>query len=306
MKRITTIFALSLFTLPSLACEICGCGVGSNYIGLLPEFRKQIFGLRYRYNSMLTHLGVDGSRTYLTTNEHYQVPEAWGGWNIGKKFRVMATIPYSFNERTNQGAKSNKNGPGDINLWGYYRLFNNRSGVMKSNLLVQSLWLGAGIKLPTGKYSPADKSSNSTDLNLFQLGTGSVDYNLSAMYDIRLQDIGLNLTGNYKITNSNKYHYRYGNKFNLNAQVYYKFSTKKKFVIVPNAGVFYEKAGLDQDNGFKVGASGGRLLSGTLGMEISYRKISIGGNFQAPLSQNLASGIVKANNRAMMHVSFTL
>mgnify|MGYP000883681944 CR=1 FL=1 len=306
MKRISFLFILSLFTLSSSACEICGCGVGSNYIGLLPEFRKHIFGLRYRYNSMLTHLGVDGNRTYLTTNEHYQVIEAWGGWNIGKKFRVMATVPYSFNERINQGVKSSKSGLGDINLWGYYRLLNSRSTVMKSNLLVQSLWVGAGIKLPTGKYSPADKSSSSTDLNLFQLGTGSVDYNLSAMYDIRLQDLGLNLTGNYKITNNNKYHYRYGNKYNINAQVYYKFSVKKKLVIVPNLGVFYENSALDHDNGFKVSASGGRLLSGAAGMEISYKKIAIGGNFQTPFSQNLASGIVKANNRAMMHISFTL
>lgn len=290
----------------TVACDICGCGVGNNYIGILPDFQKKIFGLRYRYNDMLTHLGVDGTYTYLTTKEQYNTIEAWGGWNITSKLRVMASVPYSFNERTNQGVSKSKSGIGDITLSGYYELLNKRYSTHNDKLLVQSLWIGGGIKLPTGHYNPSDKSETNQNANLFQLGTGSVDFNVSTMYDIRLQDAGINLNANYKINTTNKYEYRYGNKFNINTQAYYKWRIKNKLMLAPNAGVQYETAANDLDNGFNVTVSGGTLLLGTLGLETAFNKMAIGANYQTPLSQNLANGIVKANDRVMVHIAVAL
>ncbi|MEO6232749.1 MAG: transporter [Ferruginibacter sp.] len=307
MKKYILILLLTTSVpLVTMACDICGCGVGNSYIGILPDFHKHIFGLRYRYNSMYTHIGVGGSFSYLTTRETYHTMEAWSGWNIGKKFRVMASVPYSFNERTNQGITNSKNGLGDISLSGYYQLLNNRHTVLNKKLLVQSLWIGGGIKAATGKYNPKDKTSANNNANLFQLGTGSTDFNLNAMYDVRLQDMGINISSGYKITTANKYHYEYGNKFNLNAQAYYKFNIKNKLTIAPNAGIQYENTTNDLDNGFDVTVSGGRLLSGIVGVETAFDKFAIGSNFQAPLSQNLANGIVKANNRFMLHVAVAL
>lgn len=288
------------------ACDICGCGVGNNYIGILPEFRRHIFGLRYRYNSMLTHLGADGTYTYLTTRERYHTIEAWGGWNFGSKLRMMLSMPYSFNERTKQDVKNGKNGIGDISVSGYYQLANKKRTISDSKLLVQSLWLGGGIKLATGQYNPLDKNSTNDNANLFQLGTGSYDFNLGLMYDVRLQDAGVNLSGNYKITTPNRYDYRYGNKLSLNTQAYYKVRVKDKFTIAPNAGVQYEQSENDVDKGFKSTVSGGRLVMGTIGVETSFKKFAIGANLQTPLSQNLANGIVKAQDRFMVHIAFAL
>ncbi len=284
------------------ACDICGCGVGNSYIGILPEFNKHIFGIRYRYNSLLTHVGVDGATTYLTTDETYRTVEAWGGWDLGR-FRVMASIPYNFNERLNQGNTTKKDGIGDISASGFYQLVNSRKNVFSNNLLVQSLWLGGSVKLPTGDYNPLDKSATNENANLFQLGTGSLDFSVTGMYDIRLQDVGVNLAATYKINTTNKYEYSYGNKFSTNAQVYYKFRIKDIVTIAPNTGVLYENAENDLDHGMSVDISGGRLLMGTVGVEASIKKIAIGGNWQTPLSQNLADGIVKANNRMMLHVA---
>lgn len=290
----------------SLACDICGCGAGNNYIGILPEFRKQVFGVRYRYNTLHSHVGINGSSTYLTTKENYRIMEAWGGWNIRKNIRIMASIPYNFNNRTNQGITKTKTGLGDISIWGYYQLINKKKTVFKSKLLVQTLWAGAGIKLPTGKYNPSDKNNGTSDVNLFQLGTGSFDFNTSLMYDVRLQDVGINLTANYKINTTNKYDYRYGSKLNLNTQLYYKFNIKNKIVLAPNAGIQYEYSDNDTDKTFSVAVSGGKLVSGMAGMEIAYKKIAAGFNFQTALSQQLAMGIVKAGNRFMIHCAFAL
>lgn len=287
------------------ACDICGCGVGSYYIGILPEFNKKIVGVRYQYKTLRTHLGAGGTTSYLTTDETYRTLEVWGGWNIGKRIRVMGFVPFNFNERLNQGITTTKNGIGDIALTGYYQLFNTQK-TLRSKLLVHSLWMGGGVKLPTGKYEPVEKQPGVETANIFQLGTKSVDFTLNAMYDIRLQDAGMNVNANYKINTTNNYDYQYGNKFSGNAQLYYKFKIKQAVTIAPNTGVLYETAQKDMDGKYESDVSGGYALSGTAGLEAAFQKFSVGGNWQTPLSQNLANGFVKANNRMMLHVSYRL
>ncbi|MCH5598191.1 transporter family protein [Niabella ginsengisoli] len=310
MKKYIIILIVIISPLLSIACDICGCGGGNNYIGILPDFHKHIVGIRYRYNAMLSHVGVGGATSYLTTKERYNITEAWGGWNISDRVRVMAVVPYSFNEKINQGNKQSKDGIGDISLSGFYELLNNRNTISGKNdnpkLLVQSLWLGGGVKLATGKYNPSDKANAGQSTNLFQLGTGSYDFNLNAMYDIRLQDAGINLNSNYKINTANKFDYRYGNKLSLNSQAYYKFRTKSNIMIAPNAGIQYENSKTDMDENINVTVSGGRLLSGTIGLETGIGKFAIGANYQTPLSQNLANGIVKSEDRFMVHIAIAL
>ncbi len=305
MKKIFLLPFFFFFVTAAQACDICGCGVGNNYIGILPDFQKHIVGLRYRSNSMLTHIGAGGTSTYLTAKEIYRTMEAWSGWNLGSNFRLMAAVPYSFNEKQNATGKSNKSGLGDITLSGYYQFLNNRQN-LNSNLLIQSLWLGGGIKLKTGAYNPADKSSSNSNVNLFQLGTGSTDFILSGMYDIRLQDAGINVSSHYKINTANKFDYRYGNKFSLNAQAYYKLRINNKLMIAPNTGVQVERSQTDIDKDISVSASGGNLAMATAGVEIAFAKIAIGANMQIPLAQNLANGIAQAKKRVMVHVSIAL
>ncbi len=305
-KYILVLFSITMIPFFTRACDICGCGVGNNYIGILPDFHKHIFGIRYRYNSMLTHVGVNGAFTYLTTKETYHTMEAWGGWNIGKHFRIMASLPYSINDRTNQGIASSKSGLGDVVVSGYYQLLNNRKPVFGDKLFIRNLWVGAGAKLATGRYNPSDKNTGTDNANLFQLGTGSNDFIMGLMYDMRLQDMGINLSSNYKVTTANRYHYQYGNKFNVNLQAYYKFRINNLLTIAPNTGLQYESTRTDRDNGFTVTVSGGNLLLGTAGAEITFSKVAVGANFQTPLSQNLANGIVRAENRMMLHISLAL
>lgn len=305
IKKTALLLLLTITAFTSInACDICGCGIGNSYIGILPNFKKTIVGIRYRHNAMTTHVGVGGSVSYLTTYEKYNVAEVWSGWSVSNNFRVMLSVPYNFSEKTNQGTTHNKNGLGDINATGLYQVLGKKA-TATDQAIVQSLWMGAGVKLATGKYNPSDKSGNN-NANLFQLGTGSTDFTLNAMYDLRKMNAGINISAAYKINTANKYDYSYGNKINISSQVYYAFAIGNKLVVSPNTGVQFEAAAMDKDNGTEVSVSGGNILQGTAGLEISFGKISMGANLQTPLSQNLAKGIVHAGNRNMIHVSIAL
>lgn len=286
------------------ACDICGCGVGSYYIGLLPDFKKRFLGLRYQYKTLRSHLGPGGTTSYLTTDETYQTAEIWGGWNIGKRFRVLGFVPVNFNSRENQGATVSKTGIGDIAVIGYYQLLDKQKTVLNSKLLVQSLWIGGGIKAPTGKYEPAERKENEDTPNNFQLGTASMDFTVNAMYDIRLMDAGINTNVSYKMNTNNRYDYRYGNKFSANVLAYYKIRVAEKVTIAPNAGMLYETAAKDEDKNLTVDISGGYSLMATAGVEATFGTFSAGASFQPVVSQQLADMRVKAGNRGMVHVTY--
>jgi len=301
-KKILLLILLSS-PLTLLACDICGCGVGSYYIGILPEYNKRFVGIRYQHKTLQTHLGPQGNITPLSTDETYQSAELWGGWNFGKRFRTLAFIPYNFNQRSSQDNTGNKQGLGDIALMGYYNLFT-QSNTLNSKLLVHSLWLGAGVKLPTGKYEPSERLAIQENPNNFQLGTASTDFTLNAAYDIRLNDFGFNLNANYKINTENKYGYRYGNKLSTNALLYYKFRLFHQLTIAPNAGVLYETATKDMEQGkYEMDVSGGYSTAFVMGFELAVSKFSVGANYQNVIGQELANQRAKAGNRLMLHFS---
>lgn len=287
------------------ACDICGAGPGSSYMGILPEFKNRFIGLRYQQSGVRYHLGPGGISTHLTTTERFKITELWGATNIGKRFRLAVFIPYNFIERTNQQENARTNGIGDMSAIGYYQAFNKQS-VIKNKTLSQTLWLGGGIKTPTGTYNPEEKNIGQSSLNTFQLGTGSLDFSLNAMYDIRLQNVGVNVNSSYTINTSNKYDYQYGNKFTLNMLGYYRFTVNDKLTITPNTGVLFETASKDwKTKDIQVWETGGRSLIGTIGTELNFGRVSIGANFQTPLSQNLGEKKVESKNRGMAHISYS-
>jgi hypothetical protein len=304
MKKLIIASLLLLFTIDAAkACDICGCGVGSYYLGILPEYNKRFIGLRYQHKNLTTHLGPYGERTPITADETYQSTELWGGWNFGTRFRVLAFVPYNFNRRVEQSGNGSKNGLGDIALMGYYKLFDHK-GTVADRLLVQSLWIGAGIKVPTGKYEPAEQLAVQESPNNFQLGTKSTDFTVNAAYDLRFNDLGLNLNVNYKMNTENSYAYRYGNKFTSNALLYHKFRIAGKVTVAPNLGVLYETSKKDvEDNRYDVETSGGYSLSAVAGLEVAMKGLSLGANYQNVRSQDLAGGRARAGNRVMVHLS---
>jgi len=78
MKCLLLLLTITFTSISAFACDICGAANSSGYIGILPEFRKYVIGIRHRYSTLYSHLGPGGEHTYLTTKETYQSLEAWG------------------------------------------------------------------------------------------------------------------------------------------------------------------------------------------------------------------------------------
>ena len=308
MKRtIITLMLCIASAYTTFACDICGCGVGTYYMGILPDFNKRFVGLRYQSRPLTSHLGPGGERTPLTADETYQSMELWGAWNFGTRWRAMAIVPYNFNRREipGSGETGTKNGVGDIAVMGYYKLFERLAGT-SDKILVHSLWAGVGVKTPTGQYDNSERTNAASQdsPNNFQLGTASTDFMANLAYDIRLMDLGLNVNTTYKINTENRYDYRYGNKFTANALLYYKFNIRNQLRIAPNAGILYETQEKDETmRRYPVAQSGGNATTAVFGLELNAGRWSAGANHQAVIDQHLAGGRVSAGNRWMTHVS---
>src|SRR5205085_8587881 len=109
------------------------------------------------------------------SNDYYKTIELWSGINLGKKIQLLAFAPYHINKQfTDDGIKT-QNGLGDISVLVNYDLFHAKKSSAK-HVIEQQLWIGGGIKLPTGKNNVDvnDPLVNQGDVNS-QMGTGRKD-----------------------------------------------------------------------------------------------------------------------------------
>jgi hypothetical protein len=305
MKNFLCLSFVFLFGFSGLvrACPICGCGGGNLYMGLLPDFKYQFIGLRFHSSQYHTQLISDPSQ--FSTNS-YNTVEIWGGVRLGKKFQLLAFIPYYLNKQVDDDGTTRTNGLGDVTVMGQYRVFNSSKHLSSRKTINQQLWIGGGIKLPTGPFNANVLDSNTTvaDINA-QIGTGSVDFLINGMYSLSIRNFGISVTANYKINTVNSDQYKFGNKFQSNLIGFYQIAAKKTG-ITPNLGIGYENVAINQLLGKSVQFTGSQILTAIAGVEFDFGKIGVGINGQIPLAQNFAEGQTKMRFNSMMHVTYQL
>jgi hypothetical protein len=96
MKKLVSAFLILFLTFSGRACDICGCGLGNYYIGIVPQFNKSFFGVRYHYRQFHTQIKNDETQF---SNDYFQTIELWGGVNLGKKWQVLFFLPFNFNKQ---------------------------------------------------------------------------------------------------------------------------------------------------------------------------------------------------------------
>jgi len=150
MKKLITIALFILFIFPSStqACNVCGCGVGNYHYGILPQFRKNFVGIRYRHSSYVSTL--DDSHSDVFSYETFRTAELWARFYPAKKVQIFAFVPFNVNERKEGMTVKKLNGLGDIVISANYNLINTYDSL--GAFLTHNLLIGGGVKLPTGQY----------------------------------------------------------------------------------------------------------------------------------------------------------
>ena len=293
---------ICLFFFSVQACPICGCGGGNVYMGLLPDFKYQFIGLRFHTSQFHSQLVSDPSQ--FSTNDYNSI-ELWGGLRLGKRFQLLAFVPYYMNKQVDDDGTNLTHGLGDMTVMGQYLVFK-RPDHSSARSIKQQLWFGGGIKLPTGPFNANMLDSNTTvaDINA-QIGTGSVDFMINGMYGLSVRNFGISLSASYKLNTVNAQDYKYGNKFQSNLIAFYHLG-RHMITTTPNIGLGYENVAINKLGAKSIQYTGSQILTAIAGIEFDFGKIGVGINGQLPLAQNFAEGQTKMRFNGMMHLTFQL
>lgn len=279
------------------ACDMCGCSAGGNSFGLLPGYQKHFIGLRYQNTSFTSKAHEGSNEVHKESSEYYQSLQLWGRAVLHPKWHAFVFVPYKLNQRKEGNEHVSIHGLGDISLLLNYVLLN--TGNQDSSNTKQFLQCGGGIKLPSGKF---DAIHQGIMLNEnMQIGTGSIDIPLMAMYTLRHKKSGLNIEANYSMNTSNKYQFHFGNKLSTSCKLL-RWMQKKEFTFLPQIGAGFEYSQIDKRQNKTVENSGAQVVLANAGMDMYYRNYSLAVQVQQPVVQEIGHGLIQ--NKTRMNVNF--
>lgn len=301
-KKIIFVFlCLSLLTVDSKACSICGCASGANYNGILPQYRKNIIALRHRYRGFDQSIKqINGG--YLNSTYTYSSYELWGRIYLKDRLQFFFSLPYSVNTLTDIDGKSTLTGINDMSFQLNYNLINTTFDTSRVHTVQHNLLIGAGVKLPTGKY----QQRNANDLMYspnFQAGSGAFSYLGTVIYTLRYRKVGLNADVNYIYNTENELKYAFGNQL-TSSLTGFAWLKKGAFNFLPNTGVFYEYLDRDIDNGYYNSLSGGYALNYHAGLDVYFKNMFLGLTLQTPMVQEIGSDQIKYQAKYMVNLGF--
>lgn len=297
MKRFVLWLALVVSGSGATACDICGCGAANYYWGIMPQFHKSFLGIRYRSQSFDSHLGLHPS---LATSEYFQTAELWGRYYIAPRWQAVVFVPYHINRQQTTAGTKHLNGVGDIPIVVNYNLLSTTTEALRETN--HQIWLGGGVKLPTGDYQFTEDPTQVANPN-FQLGTGSVDFLVNAWYTLRHGRMGFTTDATVRLATANSTEYKFGHRLNGSASFFY-VQQIKSIALMPNTGVFFEAAQRNTQSGVVIPETGGTATFFTLGSEAYVKSFAFGLSYQKPMQQTLAEGRIQAHDRLVAHVTF--
>jgi len=301
-KHFSIITLFLLLSIPTFACEICGCSNGNFQIGLLPSFNKGFMGIRYSFSRFESHVQSDPTQF---SHDYYRTAELWGGYSF-KKFQVMAFMPYVFSRKESDDGVTVSNGMGDLMMLINYRILSSTFlSKNEKSTVMHDLFVGGGVKLPTGVNSvnAADPAFNIGDFNS-QAGTGSIDYMLNVTHSMMWNNSGIVTNAAYRINTANQQGYKFGDRTYLNSSYYYTF-TKSSVKIKPNAGINFQSNNINTYNGDHVDQSNGYNFNSTVGMNVLRKKVGVSAMAFIPVTQNNYDGQTKLTSRFLFGVTYS-
>lgn len=290
MKKLILVVSFFILSISVYPCDACGNGSTGGYVGILPQFTKHFIGIRYQFRNFTSTDILSGSRN----TEFYHTWNIWGRFSPHKRVQIFMNVPIHYYLQSDAGIKRELAGPGDIWTLVQYQLI--RTPDSSSKKIRQSLQIGGGIKLPTGRYNMYD-SNGYYDRNM-QPGTGSWDFLLSSQYTIRWKGFGLNAEMNARVSTLNPDNYQYGHKINTNLKGFYWVKTKN-ISILATAGISYDYGSKDIYLHQQISGSGGQMVSALASADIYTKRFALGVELKAPFYAQMSAGLLSPGPQLM-------
>lgn len=301
MRSLFIAVALLAFTPVASACDACGCSIGGNYFGILPQFNRHFVGFRWSEQTFRSAHTRDAAQSgQFDSREHFRTVDVLGRFYPFRRLQMLVLAPYHDFHRTESGLRSHSQGFGDATLLGNYILIN--TGDSLSRKWQQTLTLGGGVKLPTGQHRLRNAEGELLHANL-QPGSGSTDFMLSATYTLRNGTWGLASDVFGRLNTTNRHGYHFGNRISGSAKIFY-WEKWGRISLLPNLGVFVDHAEPNTEDRFIAKETGGNIALATLGLDVYMGGFSVGFTFQQPFIQQLGGGTVQADARWMATANY--
>jgi len=294
MKKIIFSLGLALLgVIPIFACDVCGCAVGANSFGILPQFRKHFVGVRFQYRAFDSeHPALPGESGFQSSKERFYTAEVWGRWALRPDLQLFGFVPFQENYRQEAGEVQRAFGMGDISLVMNWMVF--EWGDTQGSSWSHALQVGGGVKLPTGDTQVTLQGQRL--LRNMQPGTGSWDVPIHATYVMRSRSLGLFTEANYRLQTRDKEGYQFGNRFSGSLRTIYWRETRG-FVFLPGIGILWEHSGADYVHRLRQDLTGGQSLWFHAGAEIFLSRAAISFQYQHPLRHAVNGGFVTPRPR---------
>lgn len=290
-------------------CDLCGCSTSNGSFGQGTLNNASFIGVRYIYQKFVSRDGIFNNSP--NSIENFNTYQIWSRIPVSENFYLSAVLPYQDLKREFTNRNENINGIGDATLIGWFKIpfykkqikedKQNYTGVSKIPSK-HSIEFGLGAKLPTGTFEQVLSDQVNQG---FQLGTGSLDAIVSTVYNYSGDKYGVNTNVAYYIKGENKNEYRFGNQFSFSSNFFYTIP-KENYNIMPSIGIsgnFYNKI---EQFGEKIQNTDGSVYNASIGTEILFKKIIIGGSYTTPIVHNLFGGNVTPKQSISFYINYKL
>lgn len=309
LSRLWLLLLLATTVQGVYACDGCSANLSIFNAELQLNSGKHSIGIQHQsrffsatlHESMIDYL-KGGNKTddgHVHTETQVETPyrqiqtntDIRGTFYVRPKWSIMAIVPitakllYSDDNQYRDGKKLEQHqGLGDVVLMAQYQVLTEGKR-LEAKKLKQRLVLGAGVKLPTGKFN-AMGYDNKLRPDL-QNGSGSIDFITSANYILRSKKWGVTTMISYKINTANKNGYRFANSLNVDLRGFW-MKEFKRVAIAPSTGLWLEHAGDNRNPDTETTMpTGGLYLFSTVGFDIYKGNWGVNLLWRQPVAQQI-------------------
>lgn len=290
-----------IFVFPASACDGCGSGIAGSFLGIVPNFSNNLFGIRHQYQRFdhtFRSSTQNGNARQLEADFMHRT-DMWVRVYPSKRWQLMAFVPYQVHVRKETKESFLIEGVGDIRLRTFYTVVNTGDSIFGK--WRHTLLIGGEVKLPTGKYRQVDPIGGRPLPEIFQIGTGGYGFSPNMMYTVRKKAWGLVSDFQFTYNTMNEERYRWGEQYFSSLRLFYwKNSSNGRHSFLPSIGYSFEYFSPDTDAFFSnmlIEQNGGQMSFLYVGLDYYSDRWMMQLFTQIPLQYDLADEVPVGQSR---------